>query len=71
MENHRLSIFDTLVLGLISESQKEELTGWKHDELLIISFISVDRTGLEIHMDMENGHIIKECTKQLKQYLFL
>ena len=29
------------------------------------------RAGLEIHMDMENGHIITECTKQLKQYLFL
>ena len=29
------------------------------------------RTGLEIHMYMVNGHIITECKKQLKKYLFL
>ena len=26
------------------------------------------RTGLQIHMDMENGHINTKCTKQL-QYM--
>jgi hypothetical protein len=35
MKNGRLSIFDTWVLKLIYESQKEELTGgWKHEEEL-------------------------------------
>jgi hypothetical protein len=34
MENDGLGIFDTSVLRLVSESQKEELTGgWKCDEL--------------------------------------
>jgi len=28
------------------------------------------RTGLQIHMDMENGHINTKCTKQLQYMVY-
>jgi len=28
------------------------------------------RTGLQIHMDMENGHVNTKCTKQLQYMVY-